>query len=379
LLSVLKTLQRHIFLQTLGATLCAVGFFVLVLVLGNVARDLLTKMTEAQISFGQWLKLLGLLVPGVVPYAFPMGLLVAVMLVFGRMAAQGEVTAARSLGLSLWHLALAPVAVMALGVAACLWINLDYAPRADTQYRRLLLGLVRDDPLRFIRPRNVVRVFPGTVLYATAKEGTVLKDFWLWELNADKTVKTAWHAREARLSFDAATETLCLDLSWGTLHSAAYPWAPTGLHYDSLQVAIPLEPLLGPRQRERKLAFHTLPELLALRQPLPAPQHPDYAAALAYNAKISLELQKKLALAFSLVALGLVAIPLSIRVKRQETAAHLVMAVFLALFYYALVVALSWLEARPSLRPDLWVWLPNVGFGTAGLWALWHLSHWPWE
>ena len=81
-------------------------------------------------------------------------------------------------------------------------------------------------------------------------------------------------------------------------------------------------------------------------------------------------MQKNFAMAFSVLSLALIGIPLGIRVGRRETYANFGLALILAFVYYFLVIAVSWLDRQPDLRPDLLVWLPNLVFQGVGIWLL---------
>jgi lipopolysaccharide export system permease protein len=65
-----------------------------------------------------------------------------------------------------------------------------------------------------------------------------------------------------------------------------------------------------------------------------------------------------------------VAVPLGIKVSRRETSANLGIALLLALGYYFLTVVAKWLEGSPQIRPDLWLWLPNLIFVCLGVWLI---------
>ena len=65
---------------------------------------------------------------------------------------------------------------------------------------------------------------------------------------------------------------------------------------------------------------------------------------------------------------NVIGVPLGIKVSRRETSANLGIAVLLALGYYMLTVAVSWLDRHPEYHPDLLFWLPNAVFLGLGVW-----------
>ena len=86
--------------------------------------------------------------------------------------------------------------------------------------------------------------------------------------------------------------------------------------------------------------------------------------------KVQMHLQKNFAMAFSVFSLAIFGVPLAIQVGRKESYANLAIALIIAMTYYFLVIAVSWLEGVPSLRPDLLVWLPNIIFQAAGFYLI---------
>ena len=120
----------------------------------------------------------------------------------------------------------------------------------------------------------------------------------------------------------------------------------------------------------QKLPWMTYAELRAEQARLAAQEVP--AAAAQQHArdqmKVTLTIQEKFNTALAVLSFALLAIPLGIKVSRRETSANLVVAVLLALGYYFLTTAVSWIDRHPEYRPDLLLWLPNAIFLSLGVW-----------
>ncbi len=86
------------------------------------------------------------------------------------------------------------------------------------------------------------------------------------------------------------------------------------------------------------------------------------------NAKLfEIQIHRNFAMAVSVLALTLVAVPLGIRVGRKETLANLGVALALALSYYLLVTLASWLAEASESASALVLWLPNLLYLGMGL------------
>jgi lipopolysaccharide export system permease protein len=71
-------------------------------------------------------------------------------------------------------------------------------------------------------------------------------------------------------------------------------------------------------------------------------------------------------MAYSVLSLTFLAIPLGIKVGRSESYANIMLALGMAFIYYLAIIIVGWLEKNPSLRPDLLIWIPNITFQAIG-------------
>ena len=109
----MKTLHRYLLSQVLATLVLTVGIFTAVLMMGNAMKEVLALVVKGQASLWGVTKAFALLLPFVISFSLPMGLLSAMLLVFGRFSADQELTAARAGGVSLLSL-VTPVIVFSL-------------------------------------------------------------------------------------------------------------------------------------------------------------------------------------------------------------------------------------------------------------------------
>ena len=379
----LSLLHRHVFKEILVATGLAMGLFTFVLLVGNALREVAELVVAGKLDFWVFIKVLVQFIPYVASFALPLGMLTGTLIALGRLSSQREIIAMKSAGLSLYQIA-APVFLIAFaGMAAAVLINLHYAPQSRVERKALMTEALTENPVGFIEERRFIYEFPGYVIYMGGREGSAMKDFWIWELDDQRRVKLFLRAAEGILGYDEVNKDLILTLKDGTAEQrdsenleAFSDNMPDSLYFGELPIALPLDQLFGDGEQTRKLRNKemTFAQLMDLRQ---GELDKEAAAGESMSeARLSLQvhIQKNFALAFSVFSLAVFGVPLAIQVGRKETNANLGIALVVAMTYYFLIIMVSWLEDIPSLRPDLLIWLPNLIFQVVGFWMIYRAS-----
>ena len=365
----MRLLDRHVLTETVVAGGAATGAFVFVMVAGNILTQVSSAIATGRVSGWEGLELVGLLFPGVLPYALPLGLLTGVLIAFGRMSSQQELTAMKASGRSLGRIA--RPALLFAGALAVLsaWLNLEVAHYCNTEYRRLLVGSAKDNPASVIVPGKLNRQFPGMVIRAAERDGEVLRDFWLWSVDEHGRLTQAIHAREARLApainnkgegilrvtltdarlekRQAGDENFDRPSSFTTAGTTQLEFPASGIFKDGGNF-------------QRKLRWLTTSELLdAMDKGWQVPEKATLKEKERGQMLATTQLMSHLAGAFSVFSLAFLAVPLAVRVGRSETFVNAAVALGVALSYYLLTSMAAYVK-DPDLRPDLLIWLPNV-------------------
>jgi lipopolysaccharide export system permease protein len=259
-------------------------------------------------------------------------------------------------------------------------VNFEAMPRTRTQYYREFAAAIRGNPLSFIVPRTFIRDFRGIVVYVSEKEGNILRDIWVWELDDQKRVTRLIRAETGRIDYDESTNSLIPRLINARTEERSdqnpedfgkSPLAP------ALQIAPPdllrldLNQYLGQTVQRSKPDMLTYAQLRDRQTQLAAEKPSDPAQAEAHvrtRMKTSIVLHDKFNLSLAVLSFAMLGVPLGIKVSRRETSANLGVAVAFVLGFYVLTVMVKWLDTRPELRPDLLLWLPNILFIGLAVW-----------
>lgn len=370
----MNLLHRYLFRELTFAALAAVTLFGVVLLAGNAMKDLLTLIADGRLSLGRGLGLAAMLGPFVVTYALPMGVVTAILLTLGRLSAQNEITAMRTAGIGLTRVGTPVLLLAVLGVVVSLLVNFEYGPRAKGEYRRLLSELGQSDPLSLVVPRQFIRGFHGFVIYVDRREGDELHDVWVWKLGKTRELEFIGHGERGVVTYREDENQLLLELRNGWLQPDPLDLEGSFLPNPGGQIVpigIPLSELFKRKVFQKKPSNFTFKELVQERQRLRGSEVPAERRRLR---DVEMTIHENAALAFSVLSLALVGVPLGIQTRRTETSANLGMALLLTMVYYSLLIAATWLKDKPDFHAEYLLWLPNITFQALGGWMWWRLG-----
>jgi len=385
----MRTLHLYITRQILGGLVMTVLVFTFVLLLGNVLKEVLALLISGQATFGLVARALALLIPFVLVFALPMGLLTATLLVFGRLSADQELTAARAGGISLVALA-SPVFLLA-AAASCLsaWINLDLAPRARTAYKELFQRVAVERAASFLEPGRFITDFSGFIVYIAAKQGSQLDHVLIYELTDAQTPKRRLRAERAEILTDTANVEAVLRLYRVTYYDFAQMQSFFSDQVDAFRLSYRPRTGLSRRTQISDMTFLELTDTLRQLEAVGTGLAPPAGATsdqlrehrrrmneirTELTTPVRVHLHRQVAFSFACLGFTLVGVPLGVRAHRRETSAGIAMALLLVAVYYAFVILAQSLQNQPQYGPHLILWIPNFIFQVAGAALLWRAN-----
>ncbi len=371
----MRTLHLYITRQVLASLALCVAVLTFVLLLGNALREMIALLVSRQATLGGLADAFALLLPFVLAFALPMGLLTATLLVFGRLSADQELTAARASGISLVAL-IAPVLALSLAFSAlCAWVNLDLAPRCRVQYRELLFRLGKSDPTAFLVENSFLTDLPGYVVYIGKKRGDMLENVLLNRIEGGELVQRT-RAVRGRVTYDDARNQYLFRLfdaqiALRTREPGATTNAPPVFGEwetpaaGELSIAVDFQKLVAAASKPSisNMTFRQLGDELRTQR-----------AAGVETSPILVQMHRQVAFSFACVGFTLVGIPLGIRAHRRETSVGVALALILVLVYFSFLILGQSLETKPELFPHLILWVPNFLFQGIGIWLLWRAN-----
>lgn len=139
----MKRLDRVILMEILGPWLFGVAMFSVLIFAGNYLFQI-SQFAVGGAGIGRVMELTALLMPSVIIKTFPMALLLAGLLGFGRLSSDSEITAMRAAGTSILRM-MRPVAAFSVVVAIfSFFLNEAVVPPATFRALELRTGIVKE-------------------------------------------------------------------------------------------------------------------------------------------------------------------------------------------------------------------------------------------
>ena len=369
----LSILYRYLTGQMMAATAGAVAVLSAIIVLGNAFKQIFELLVNDELPISLIFKMVGLLIPQALTFTMPWGILVAALIVFGRMSQDLELQAIRAAGIGLIPL-VAPVILFGLFISGiCFYNNAVLVPLTLQKFKSVLLDIGRDNPAFLIRAGEAMDRFPGYRIYIGKKNGTDLSDINIWELDPAGIPRRNIRAERGSLSADLDDLSLTITLQKARQeergeNAADLNGIRAGLSADQLPLKISLRSFLNPDDMKdiRIAAMGDLAKRIL--SPVEGFVDPKQIYPMLT------EMQKRISFALAPFTLLLVGIPLGIRVQRKETSVGVVISFFLVMAYYALILLAEGLKNRGGAYPELIVWMPNLILQGYGFFLLWRAN-----
>jgi len=321
----LRILQRYM-LWEMTVNFLGVTFIALALLLVNQVGTVLARAAQLQYQRGFVLELIGLSAAQNVAILLPFGLMIGIVLAFGRLYHDSEMAAAQACGVGVARVA-AAVWLLALPVTGLIaWLNFDLSPRAAAAEAGLRNEAIRAGINAPLEPGKF-RSFSGghIVVYAraAARNGDLTDVFVKRSegLSVETTV-----ARRAHYSGsgDGLAETITL------YDGERIEGAPGTNRFRIMRFEQQLIPVQTPETGTRAPRVSELGTM---------------ALVASRDVKLQAELQWRLGLPVMALVLTALAVPLGRLRPRQGRYAHIWIAVLVFAVYANLALAArTWLE-----------------------------------
>lgn len=356
----MKIIHRYILAEIWGPFLITLFAFTLVTLLHRFSRlaDLLVAKGVPAPLVGN---LLVSLLPGFLEITLPAALLLAVLLALGRLGADSETTALGAAGVGMRALLL-PVLLLSLGTflmnLTIVWSGIPWGQRNLTASIARIVALragagVEEHVFREVAPG--VLLFPDRV----SPDGTRMTGVMLSQLVEGQDPVLVF-AKDGEFLPQKAGRSAGILLFDGTIHNhdrraEAYRMAS----FREMEFRLPRASVAaGNQDSPRNL---TLPELA---RKVARSKGDSSVASYRYH------FHRRLSLAVSCLAFGLLAIPLGHAQRARGKSPALALTLVLILCFYLFIAAAGTLESFSPTLMTVLIWFPDVAGLAAAIWLL---------
>ena len=300
-------------------------------------------------------------VPQCTPYAFPFACLFGTLLAFGRLAADNEITALRTSGVSFLRICTTPLIVGLAMFGLSYYINDTIAPKAVEMSTRTFYQIVyhtEELPIlpQFFRKDDAT----GNVFYVGNVEldHKTMDDVMIFEQATNSPFRRVINAEKAVV----VGQTLHL------IDARVTEFKPTGefnggIKSNSVDIALPLGETIDQFLNTAQNDAYTM-NSKELSGQIKAMQNTGQGGQALDVLKITLA--QKLALPFASMIAVILALPLAAAFGKKGRTLGIALSILLFFIYYLIMAAFAALGKNEALNPYLAAWIPNLILGVAG-------------
>jgi lipopolysaccharide export system permease protein len=377
----MRILQRYILVDLIKVLLLVITIMTVLLVFVGVFRE----VTERGLGPLQVLQILPYVVPSLLPFTIPATLLLSVCVVYGRLAADYEITAAKAAGINVLSL-LAPAFFLGGTLTVCsLLLNDQVIPWSMANIQRVVTLAMEDIFFDVLSAQHMVE-YPDKG-WAITVSGVDKEQRKLYRPNLRYTVGDEQYVaqvREAVLRIDLEKERVILQpvdarfagpgrisvrLKEGDIE---LPLSMSGQKVKPRHLSIStIQKKLGAFERQRhqaedaraiRTAFAlAMGEFDALAETPMAEQSNKIISSTSQSRKHNTELHNRFALSCSCFFFALVGGPFSIlQARRQFLTTFFLCFLPILLIYYPVVLLMMSLAKSGSVNPAWAMWTGNA-------------------
>ena len=318
------------------------------------------------------------MMPRILTFTVPWAVMVAVMLVFGRMSADNEITAMRACGISILQIASPLLLITVALTGLCIYLQVEVGPPLLGKSRGMMEQAGLERPLAMFDPGHPLSLKSGDssiIINIDNKSGdNELQGVLLCKARLkDNVIEQTITAERGTITADNKTQMLTIVLKdcMTSNHSSTADKnrdseAVDRLFSDELVFKFNYGKEANAGKASVRAKYMKLSDLLGeIRR---------YKQINAPTVNLEIELNKRIAFALSPIAFLLLGMPLAIRTGRRETSVGLFISVILAGIFFMSIIMCQNLDNFPKLYPQYLLWIPNIVFQVLGAILTWRIS-----
>lgn len=352
-----KTLYLYLFKEITAPFLLAAAAFTGVLLMGRLLK-IADLVVAKGVPLNDIVRAIIYLLPGFCIVTIPMAYLLGLLLAFGRLSADSEITAMKACGVGLSSLLPPVISFAFLAYLATTFVTVYALPWGNSSFKKLVNNEIELRATTSIRERVFIDDFPGVVLYAerSVPEEHTLSGILIHD-ERDPNEPSTIFAEKGVVAADTTTRIVRLRLTNGSIHRSSVNGGYRLVEFQDYDLSINLFPA------DKVIFVNELDMTLKeLRTAMHFPMNDAKTRRYLY-----LEFHRRFSLPFACFVFAVIGVPIGIQNVRSGRGSGFSLGIFIILLYYIVLSAGRILGERGLLHPAAAVWLPNLMFFIAGV------------
>lgn len=347
----MRILDKYILKETIMTFLFGVCAFSAVFLGSGTLLRIAQYITQYGASFSAIVRLIIYSLPGIIVWTFPMSMLLAALLTFGRLSGNSEIIAMRACGISFKRL-VTPVIVFSLGVSIfSIGFNEYVVPASNQAYADLVRYEIQGNTtpesqdhiiIKQIQDGNIQRL-----VYARRYDAETgrLDNLSIQEFEKNKMVRVE-NAEYAQWDTDD---------NWvmynGVLYDLSQPDTERMMKFDSQVLPINQNPnqIIRSQKKPDEMSIKELNEQIDIMKS----QYVD-------TRKIETELYQRFTVPMASLMFALIGAPLGIQPNRSSSSIGFGISIIIIFIYYTLMTLAGAIGQSSFIPPAIAVWIPNI-------------------
>jgi len=324
--------------------------------------DMADMVINKGVSLFEVFKLLILMIPELLGFILPTGVLASILLVFGSFAQNNEILAVKASGIHLFQL-FTPVIVSAFVLSLFSLFLIDQVqPRSEYRSRQIVRKMVIQRPVAYLEAGRFIKDFDGYTFWINRVEGNRLRGVTIFQHKENEPTRTMI-AEWAEMIPSVDEKSLSLKLYKGT-SDEVNPKDPSVFYKVNFKSFLLQDIRVGKERggTDKKTKEMSIDELLYKLE-----RSPEVHMVPREERAIKAEIHKKISFSFAPLVFAFIGLPAAIITRRGEAVISFSVSMGVVAVYYILFVFGRTVAVFGYLPAWLALWLPNVILVAVGL------------
>lgn len=361
----MRILDKYILKELLGPFFFGIAAFSSIFIGTSTLFRIAQYVTKYGAPITTVVKLFVYSLPGIVVLTFPMSMLLAALLSFGRLSSSSEITAMRSGGLSFFRLTI-PVIITAMIVSvAAIALNEKVVPAANASYSYI----VRYEIEKQSRPKSQEHIIVKDVRGSNIERLTYAQNF-MADTNTMSKVSVQEFENGRMVRVQSAETAKWAEDRWIMYNGTITDLSSEGkvgriLKFQEQVMPIEKNPQTISQEQKKpdEMTMQELKEQIAVLEQ-------EYVSTSKYE----VELYQRVAIPLASFVFALIGTPLGLSPNRSSSSIGFGLSIIIIFMYYTVLTISGALGQGGALPPLLAAWLPNIAGTIVGIYLIYKAS-----